>query len=75
LYPVPANNELTINSNGQVMQSIRIMDLAGNVVVAENLTSSVILKSIDLSNFAAGMYITEITLNDGSVAINKFVKQ
>lgn len=75
LYPVPAGNELTINSNGQIMKSIRIMDLAGNLVYSENLTQAILMKSIDLSTFASGMYLTEVSLNDGSVNLNKFIKQ
>jgi|694.fasta_scaffold37288_2 thiol-disulfide isomerase/thioredoxin len=75
LYPVPASNELNINANGEVMQSIRIMDLAGNVVFSENLAQAAMTKTIDLSNFAAGMYVTEISMADGSIRNNKFVKQ
>ncbi len=75
LYPVPAGNELNINANGEVMKSVRIMDLAGNVVFTENLAQAIMFKAIDLTNFAAGMYVTEITMADGSVRNNKFVKQ
>lgn len=75
LYHVPAGNELNISSNGNVMKSIRIMDLAGNVVYTENLAQAIMMKSIDLSSFASGMYITEVSLADGSVNVNKFIKQ
>jgi hypothetical protein len=51
------------------------MDLAGNVVFSENLAQAAMTKTIDLSNFAAGMYVTEISMADGSIRNNKFVKQ
>jgi len=64
VYPNPTSGSfaLSFNSEGNSESSIRIYNLAGQVVVEKQLTQAVGLNTVDfdLSNFSQGMYILEL---------------
>lgn len=69
IYPVPANNELTIqfDNSSQEIQSYTIMDQLGNNLLSGNLESFTTL--IDLTELSIGIYFIQVN-NE----IVKFVK-
>ena len=78
LYPVPANDYLTIQVNN-VAQSetatISIIDLMGNVVMSENieLNEGSTLVTKNLSDLMTGTYLTHIQFENGSSIVKKVV--
>jgi len=74
LYPNPANNQLTISGLETASATvITITDLAGKTIL--NLTTnSTNQQQIDISRFAKGVYLLQITMNPATKTI-KFVKQ
>lgn len=70
LYPNPVTDMLFIQSEN-VITSLKVIDLAGNVV--QNSTSDSI-QSIDLSSLISGVYFVELTSNN-TQSIHKVVKR
>lgn len=62
MYPNPFTTMLTIEMNTQSADSaiIRIFDITGRLLFEEHLTSQYAL-TLDMKEFAAGMYICQIT--------------
>lgn len=64
LYPNPANNEITIEVSEQIQYAtLKITNAIGQTVFEETLNSTVntkILKQIDISNYAKGVYTVRI---------------
>lgn len=72
VYPNPAQNILTISSEGTQMTSINIFNLKGeNVYFSDKVTNE---KSIDISNLTTGAYFALITTSLGTESIKFFKK-
>lgn len=67
-YPVPANDILNIEFNGETNfeSSINIVDVAGRVVLTENVAEGTNTALVDISSLATGMYTLVRTANDGT---------
>ncbi len=72
LYPNPALNELTINAEDLTIQSIKIIDLTGKMVLSNSFNQS--SKTIDISSLDKGSYILMLDSEKGLVS-KKFVKK
>ncbi len=74
LYPSPASNVLTLNSNSidNVDISFDIYDTYGKKLLSG--TQNAMLVNIDISELAAGVYLTVVKVNGVSSQI-KFIKQ
>jgi len=75
VYPNPAKDNLTIitNINNVAGSKITLCDLLGNEVYSGTMTSST--QMIDLHEVACGMYILQVTFNNGNKRNVKVVKE
>lgn len=69
LYPMPADNFITLNSIG----SIRVFDLQGNRIEVK-VTASNAESKIDVTNLQPGFYFCELR-NGNKVVVKKFIKR
>ena len=58
-YPNPAKDRLTINSVNKIIEKIVLFDILGNQVIVMQPNSQNV--TIDVSNFASGVYIAKIS--------------
>jgi len=72
LYPNPVNNELTIESQGEVNE-IEIYNLTGQLLQTENPKSSII--KINFSAYQQGVYLIKVYTVDGQVYTSRAVKE
>lgn len=71
IYPNPAKDNITIETNSNIKQDLEILNLLGQMVYA----SSINLKStINVSSFPKGVYFIRINTNKGTL-VKKFVKE
>lgn len=73
VFPNPAENHLTIQSEKLNMISIEITDVLGRNIYAEKPNQKTSI--INLNSFASGIYFIKAQLQDGSVQVKKFVKE
>jgi hypothetical protein len=72
LYPVPANNELTIDYPDAIIM-VRIYDITGKLQIEQ--ASNNMQLTLDLESIRSGAYILELTTAKGEVVQQKFMKQ
>lgn len=70
-YPNPTNNQWTISTKNQIINSIEITDLTGKKTIS--LQPNTLSAQIDASNLTSGIYISTITTKYGT-AIKKLIK-
>jgi hypothetical protein len=70
LFPNPANDLLTIATNGKAGNNFRLAlyDLSGKIIYSQNLTSP--NTTIDISAFAQGIYLCTLVSDDG-ISVNR----
>jgi hypothetical protein len=75
LYPIPANNVLTVVAGGSLqLRSVNIYNTVGSLVVfAQPQRAS--SHTIDVRHLAAGTYTAMIILSDGSTIARNFIKR
>ena len=71
LHPNPAKDRVRIECEG--MQQMELCTLEGCVVISYQPLNDV--QELDLSEFAKGLYILRISLNDGYVITRKLIKE
>lgn len=71
LFPNPASNELNITGVEETINSLRVFDLRGRIILQGN--GYAINRTIDISDLETGLFILEIETEKG-VARNEFVK-
>ncbi|MES2616782.1 MAG: PKD domain-containing protein [Bacteroidota bacterium] len=64
LFPNPANELLTVQSNG--IQSLKIIDVNGRMLKSFVIDNNITTLQIDLSDFGTGLYVVEITTDSGT---------
>jgi thiol-disulfide isomerase/thioredoxin len=75
IFPSPANNEVTLNVTGNKLNGLRMLDMLGNLVLAQNFDNAQQSKTINISNLKAGVYFAEVRINNTELVIKKFVKE
>jgi hypothetical protein len=70
VYPNPVKDELVLDFEMSQVAGIQIVGIQGQVN-----TISVVSNEIDVSNLPKGIYILQLSLNEGQVYRYKFVKQ
>jgi hypothetical protein len=65
VYPTPANDMLTIDIYQADAATFVLTDVTGNVVKKAVVTKN--SAHVDISNLAAGLYIYQLTGNEGAV--------
>ena len=73
MYPNPANNQFTLQTNIS-LEKLTIFDLSGRMVDNVDLAEMKNEKTIDVSYLASGVYMVRITSNQRSI-VKKLVKQ
>jgi len=71
IYPNPAKDILTIESNNIQVESVRIFSLLGKEVFRQN---GLVSREVNISNLSSGMYILKIATNSGSLSQKIVVK-
>lgn len=71
VYPVPASENVMFKVTDQVSE-IRVMNYEGQMIYAENVKSAQILE-FSVSDMAAGAYMVQFVLNDGTVTHRRMV--
>jgi uncharacterized delta-60 repeat protein len=70
LWPNPTQNNLNINTSNNSITAISIYNFEGKLIY-ENTNSNT---TIDVSNFASGLYLAKITTEKGTIT-KKFIKE
>lgn len=63
IYPVPANDFITIEAEKHTVKSISIMDIFGNVLKSYDVENSI--NTIDVSHFSSGVYFVTVRSDKG----------
>jgi PKD repeat protein len=71
-YPNPTNSAWNISTKNQVIKSIEVFNILGKQVIS--LKPNAVSTIIDASNLGPGLYITNITTEQGT-ATKKLIKQ
>ena len=74
-FPNPANNQLAVNVNlrNTGVVTLQITDLYGRTVYTETRNDEAFMKTIDVSNFAAGMYLVNIVAGENTITNNVYI--
>jgi bacillolysin len=72
LFPNPSKNQITVQSNGQKIEKIKVFDITGELIY-DNKASADSQVSIDVTRFSAGTYFVSIQFNNETVT-KRFVK-
>ncbi len=79
VYPNPAEQSLTVESRLKSAQelSLEVRDMVGRIVAKTSYraASGDFRTTLDVSNYAAGMYIVQLTGHDGTRFVQSFIKQ
>ncbi len=71
IYPVPSSKELNIYVENTTIQTINIFSITGeNIIRYTDLVPS----SIDISDFANGVYFIEVISKEGRKSVQRFLK-
>lgn len=70
IYPNPVQNKLFIDTNGEAVKQINIVDISGKL--RKSLIQNI--NSFDVSDLSAGIYFIQIETENGTIT-NRFLKQ
>jgi len=74
-YPNPANDKVTVSIEGEGVAALNVTDISGKTVMT-NMLSLVAGKSdVNISSLESGMYIFNVTLENGKTAQFNVVKK
>lgn len=71
VYPNPSTGLITVSNDNGFANSIRISNIAGQIVYTQNVSSEV---TVDLSTFGAGMYVVTVEGDNGSLVEKVVIK-
>ncbi|HBX50990.1 MAG: hypothetical protein A2275_13215 [Bacteroidetes bacterium RIFOXYA12_FULL_35_11] len=71
IYPNPVNDVLYLNDNTNSVSAIEIFDFLGKKIFAEMKINN----SMNVSTLESGCYFIKITTKDGTVRMERFVKE
>jgi hypothetical protein len=74
MYPNPSKNVVTLNAGEDLIQSIRILDLQGRMVLPVQLGRPENQISIEIQTLHVGTYLVEIQTKQGT-AVGRLVKE
>lgn len=72
IFPNPTSSTLTVNAEG--VESIRIFDVHGKLVMSQQFGQGQSQVQIQLNDFTSGTYILEVQTSEG-LGVRKFVKE
>jgi spore coat protein CotH len=72
-WPNPTNGALTLKSQGSMLRSYKLHDLYGKEIGAESMKR--LQAEVDFSHLSAGVYILNVTLENGDTSSFRIVKE
>ena len=72
IYPNPSKDQVTLALNYKSKVSIDIIDVAGRRVYSSTDVNGQLNQTLDVSNYAAGTYLVQIT-HDGNQTVKKLI--
>jgi hypothetical protein len=76
VYPNPVSNMLYINSVNQIdVNMVTITDIQGKVVLQNKNVSDALANGINVSPLPQGVYLLKVVAKNGSIEIQKIIKQ
>lgn len=73
IFPNPTREYLTVSTEAKPQKSVTIIDQAGHVVYRNALSN--VESKVPTSGLSPGMYFLKMEFRDGTVALEKFVKE
>jgi hypothetical protein len=74
-YPNPANDKVTVSIEGEGVASLKVTDVSGKSVMINSLNLVGGKSDVSISSLDAGMYIFNVTLENGKTAQFNVVKK
>ena len=74
-YPNPANDKVTVSIEGEGVASLKITDVSGKTVMTNSLNLVGGKSDVSISSLDAGIYIFNVTLENGKTAQFNVVKK
>jgi hypothetical protein len=74
-YPNPANEKVTVSIEGEGMASLNITDISGKTVMTNSINLIGGKSDVNIAGLESGMYIFNITLENGKTAQFNVVKK
>jgi hypothetical protein len=75
IYPNPANDKVNAAISGMQNGSMTIMNIMGQVVYKIKITAQTTIETIDVGEWATGVYIIHVQDNYGGITTGKFIKE
>ena len=64
MYPIPANNNLTIEAQNNELTNLELLNVNGKLILKKEFTQST---SLDVSYIAKGMYYLNLKTDEGKL--------
>jgi len=74
-YPNPANDKVTVSIEGEGVASLKVTDVSGKIVMTNALNLVGGKSDVSISSLDAGIYIFNVTLENGKTAQFNVVKK
>ncbi|MFM7662647.1 MAG: T9SS type A sorting domain-containing protein, partial [Bacteroidota bacterium] len=74
-YPNPANDQLTVSVEGEGMANLNVTDVTGKTVVSNTINLIGGKSDVNIAALEAGMYVFNVTLENGKTAQFNVVKK
>lgn len=72
LYPNPTTSVLYLAiDNGQQLETVTIFDIAGRSIMSQKMNTN----TLNLSSLNSGVYIFQVAFTNGSVSMQRFIKE
>lgn len=68
-FPNPASDQITINTENEIGETLLVIDAYGKKVHEQNITNT--CTKIDLSNFESGMYLLQLSGLHSKLLVDK----
>ena len=74
-YPNPANDQVTIDIDAEGTATLLVSDISGRIAFTSSVTLVDGKSSIDISSLDTGVYMFNVTLENGSTSTFSVVKK
>jgi hypothetical protein len=74
-YPNPANDKVTVSIEGQGVASLNVTDVTGKTVISNTINLVGGKSDVNIASLESGMYIFNVTLENGKTAQFNVVKK
>ncbi|MEI6576233.1 MAG: T9SS type A sorting domain-containing protein [Bacteroidota bacterium] len=74
IYPIPAQDEITLSSESKAISGLEIIDQLGNIVFKQDRILTGNTCKYDVSAYKAGIYYIRVSLDNDTQSTLKFVK-